>query len=141
MGVIKLTRYADSALTSFNTMVKTLDPANTEEVQAYRSWMEKRTPIDHTETRFLEHKNDLLTVSEGGSASVVGGVTPPAQSGGMWLPLVLVLPLMIFAFVPGLLGRLVILSLTGAASMKLITSTKELVDMMTAHEWAICFSV
>jgi hypothetical protein len=139
-GVIKLTFGADSALTSYNTMVKTLDPANTEDVQAYRSWMEKRTPIDHTETRFLEHKHDLLTVSEGGSASTVGGVLP-RQSGAIWLPLVLVLPLMAFAIVPGLLGRLVILSLTGAAMMKLIASTKELMDMMTAREWAGCFSM
>ncbi|OAG03666.1 uncharacterized protein CC84DRAFT_1149243 [Paraphaeosphaeria sporulosa] len=136
---LKLGQY-NSALTSFNTMVKTLDPANAEDVQAYRSWMEKCTPIDHTETRFLEHKNDLLTVSEGGSASTVGGVIP-RQSGAIWLPLVLVLPLMAFAIVPGLLGRLVILSLTGAAIMKLIASTKELMDMMTAHEWAGCFSV
>jgi hypothetical protein len=140
MGVIKLTFHADSALTSFNTMVKTLDPANTEDVQAYRSWMEKRTPIDHSETRFLEHQHDLLTVSEGGSASTVGGATP-RQSGAIWLPLVLVLPLMAFAIVPGLLGRLVILSLTGVAIMKLIASTTELMDMMTAHEWTGCFSV
>lgn len=121
-------------------MVKTLDPANAEDVQAYRSWMEARTPIDHMETRFLEHKNDLLIVSEGGPASTVGSVTP-RQSGAIWLPLVLVLPLMAFAIVPGLLGRLVILALTGAAIMKLIASTKELMDMMTVREWAGCFSV
>lgn len=136
----KLTFGADTALTSFNTMVKTLDPANAEDIQAYRSWMEKRTPIDHTETRFLEHNSDLLAVSEGASACAVGGVTP-RQSGAIWLPLVLVLPLMIFAIVPGLLGRLAILSLTGAATMNLIASSNELTDMMTAREWAGCFSV
>ncbi|KAF2445931.1 hypothetical protein P171DRAFT_276231 [Karstenula rhodostoma CBS 690.94] len=136
---LKLGQY-NSALTSFNTMVTTLDPAKAEDVQAYRSWMEKRTPIDHAETRFLEHKKDLLTVSEGGSASTVGGVTR-RQSGAIWVPLVLVLPLMAFAIVPGLLGRLVILCLTGGAMVKLIASTKELMDMMTAREWAGCFSV
>lgn len=120
-------------------MVKTLDPANAEDVQAYRSWMDQCTPIDRAETKFLEHKDDLLTVA-GGSASTVGGVTP-RQSGAIWLPLVLVLPLMAFAIVPGLVGRLVTLSLTGAAIAKLIASTQELMDMMTAREWASCFSV
>ncbi|KAL5441497.1 hypothetical protein PMIN05_004431 [Paraphaeosphaeria minitans] len=136
---LKLGQY-NSALTSFTTMVKMLDPANAEDVQAYRSWMEKRTPIEHAETRFLEHKKDLLRVSEGVSASTVGGVTA-RQSAAIWLPLVLVLPLMAFAIVPGLLGRLVVLSLTGVAVMKILASTKELMDMMTAREWTCCFSV
>ena len=121
-------------------MVQTLDPANSYDVQAYRSWLEKRTPIDQAETRFLEHKNDLLAVSERKSTSKFSGVAL-RQSGAIWLPLVLVLPLMIFAIVPGLLGRLVVLCLTGAGIMKLISSTKELEDLMTAREWASCFSV
>ncbi|KAF1973290.1 hypothetical protein BU23DRAFT_134352 [Bimuria novae-zelandiae CBS 107.79] len=136
---LKLGQY-NSALTSFNTMVKNLDPANTEEIQAYHSWMEKHAPIDHMESRFLEHKNDLLTVSEGRSATTLGGVAP-RQSGAIWLPLVLVLPLMMFAIVPGMLGRLVTLSITGAATAKLISSTEELMEMMAPREWVGCFSV
>ncbi|KAJ4303745.1 hypothetical protein N0V90_002646 [Kalmusia sp. IMI 367209] len=136
---LKLGQY-NSALTSFHDVVKSSDPANTEDVQAYRAWIEKRTPIDHNETRFLEHRTDLLTMSERKPASIVGGAAP-RQSGAIWLPLVLVLPLMVFAMVPGLLGRLVILSLTGAAIMKLITTTNELMEMMSLQEWTACFSV
>lgn len=139
VGVIKLTFHADSALTSFNSMVKTLEPANREAVDVYRSWIEKHTPIDRAEARFLEHKNDLLTVSEGGSASIPGGVITH-QSGAIWLPLVLVFPLLVFAIVPGLIGRLAILSLTCAATMKLITATRELMDMMTVRDWVRCLS-
>ena len=121
-------------------MLKKLDPANTEDIQAYRSWIEKRSPIDHAETRFLERKTDLLAVKGGRSASSVGGVAS-YQSAAIWLPLILVLPLMAFAIVPGLLGRLFILTLLGGAIMKLLTSTKELMDMMTIREWAGCFSM
>jgi hypothetical protein len=48
----------DQALTSFNGLLKEMDPAGAEDIQAYRTWMEKRSPIDFTETRFLERKND-----------------------------------------------------------------------------------
>ena len=131
----------DSALTSFNTMVQQLDPANTQEIEAYRSWLDKRAAIDHAETRFLDHGKDLLTVSERRrSADAVGGVVS-RPSGAIWLPPVLVLPLMVFAIVPGFLGRLVILSMTGAAVTKLISSTRELREAITPREWAGCFSM
>ena len=89
-------------------MVKTLDPADAKDIQAYRSWVEERTPIDHMETKFLEHGNDLLTVLGGRAATVFGGATAHG-SGAIWLHLVLVLQLIVFAIVPSLLGRLVIL--------------------------------
>lgn len=136
---LKLGQY-NSALTSFNTMVKSLDAAKTDHVQAYRSWMEKRRPIDSRETRFLEHDNDLLRVAERRSASAVGGAGL-GQSGATWLPLVLVLPLMMFAIVPGLVGRLVMVGLTGAATMQLMVSCKEVRETMAPREWVGCFSV
>lgn len=120
-------------------MVRTLNPAHSGDIEAYRSWMEKSTPIDHTEAKFLEHGKDLLTVSEGRSAGIMSGVLP-RQPDAIWLPLVLVLPLMLFAMVPGFLGRLVILSFTGAAAAKLINSTRKLSEMMAPMEWTVCFS-
>lgn len=123
-------------------MVKKLEAADAADVQAYRSWMEKRAPIDQAETRFLERKSDLVAVSRGRSASfTVGGVIGPHQSAAIWLPLILVLPLMAFAMVPGLVGRLFVLGLIGAALLRVLASTKEVLEWMTAREWAGCFSV
>jgi hypothetical protein len=121
-------------------MVKDVDPASTEDVQAYRAWMEKRAPVDYTESRFLQHGTDLLAVSRRRSASTGGGVPSP-QSAAIFLPLILVLPLMAFAIVPGLLGRLFVLVVIGGGIIKVITTTRELVELMTPREWTRCVSV
>jgi hypothetical protein len=118
--------------------LRELDPASTEDIQAYRAWVEKRTPIEHCETRFLERKNDLLAVSRRASVSPTHGGQP--QSGLIWLPLVLVAPLLAFAIVPSLLGRLIVIALIGAGGLWQVTSTPELMSYMTIQEWSVAAS-
>jgi hypothetical protein len=129
----------DQALTSFNGLLKELDPASAEDVQAYRAWMEKRTPIDSTESKFLEHKNDLLAVSRPTSVSATH--SGQHQAAIVWLPLVLVLPILAFAIVPSLFGRLVVIVLIGAAGLKQVTSTPELMSFMTIQAWSVAASM
>lgn len=119
-------------------MLKNLDPANAEDVQAYHTWMERHAPIDQTESRFLDRKNDLLAVSRR-SANIVGGVKPH-QSIAIGLPLLAMLPLMAFAAIPGLLGRLFSIILIGMVEVAVITST-ELIDFMSVREWVVCASM
>ena len=134
-----LTRGADQALTSFNGLVKELDPAGADDIQAYRTWLEKRAPIDFTETRFLERKNDLLAVSRPGSISATR--SSQHQSAVVWLPAMLVLPLLAFVIVPSVLGRLVVIALIGGAGFRQVTLTPELLAYMTVQEWSIAASV
>lgn len=131
--------HTDQALSSYSNMLRNLDAPNTADIHAYHTWMEKHAPIDRNEARFLERKTDLLAVSRRRSAIAVGGVGPH-QSAAIGLPLILILPLMAFAVVPGLLGRLFIVILIGAAELMLVTST-ELIDLMTVKEWVACSSV
>ncbi|KAF2477851.1 uncharacterized protein BDR25DRAFT_4530 [Lindgomyces ingoldianus] len=135
---LKLGQY-NQALSSFSSAVKNLDAANAEEIQAYRTWMEKHAPIELSETRFLDRKDDLLAISRRRSASNVGGVGPH-QSAAIGLPLILVLPLFSFALVPTLLGRLFIIILIGAAEVTVVAST-ELMGVMTIGEWVTCASM
>jgi hypothetical protein len=148
----RLTGALDTAMSSFNTMLKSLDPASADDIEAYRAWLEKHAPIEAAEARFLERKNDLLAVSRpraasaeaGASASAsaagsVGGVGPH-QRAAIGLPLIAVLPLMAFAIVPSLLGRLFIVTLIGTAEVMVVTSS-EVVDLMTQREWFLCASV
>jgi hypothetical protein len=120
-------------------MLKNLDPAKAEDIQAYRAWMEEHAPIEAAETRFLERKNDLLAVTRRRSAANVGGVWT-RQSAAVGVPLMAVLPLMAFTMVPSLAGRLFIIALIGSAEVMVVTST-ELVDLMTVREWVICASM
>ncbi|KAF2197064.1 hypothetical protein GQ43DRAFT_381852 [Delitschia confertaspora ATCC 74209] len=148
----KLGQY-NSALSSFSTMKKNLAPADPSEIRAYHKWMQKHAPIEQTETRFLEHKDDLLnlsgrnqTDSESTTATAtatggVGGVAGLAQSAVIGLPLILVLPLMAFALIPGLLGRLFIIGVVGAVEVAVVTSSVELMGFMTVKEWLYAASM
>lgn len=136
----------DTALSSFNNMVKGMEAAEVEDVQAYQAWMEKHRPVDGVETQFLQHQRDLVAVSRKRAAAAAaearlasGGTV--RQSAAIWLPLVVVSPLMAFAIVPGLAGRLVVLGMIGAAMVHLLTTTQETRELMTGREWTGCFSV
>jgi len=120
-------------------LLKELDPASPEDIQVYRAWMEKRVPIDHTESRFLERKNDLLAVSRGACVSTTS--VGQDQSVIVWLALLLAVPLLAFAIVPSLSGRLVVIVLTGAAEARLVTSTPQLMSYMAVREWAVVASL
>jgi hypothetical protein len=125
-------------MSSYSNMVKDLAPPDPKDIQAYRTWIEQRTPIDYAETRFLEREDDLVAVSPRGSARTVGGVSASRQSAAVWLPL---MPLMGFAIVPGLLGRLLMVGVVGVAAVKLLRSTRELRELLTTREWIACFSM
>jgi hypothetical protein len=129
----------DQALTSFNTLLKELDPASPDDIQTYRAWMEKSAPIDQTETRFLERKNDLLALSREAYVSTTRGGQD--HSTLVWLPLLLAVPLLAFAIVPSLSGRLVVIALIGAAETRLIMSTPELMSYLTGQQWAAAASL
>jgi hypothetical protein len=101
--------------------------------------MEKRSPIEFTETRFLERKHDLVAVSR--QAVVSTSPIGEQHSAVVWLPLGLVVPVLAFAIVPSLLGRLVVIALIGAAELRLVTSTPKLMNYMTIREWAMAASL
>ena len=101
--------------------------------------MEKHAPVEKSESRFLDHKNDLFSVAHTKPASNVGGVGP-VQSAVFGLLLILVLPLLAFAMIPGLLGRLFIVILIGSAEAAVVASI-ELVSLMTVKEWVTCASM
>ncbi|KAF2495691.1 hypothetical protein BU16DRAFT_461154 [Lophium mytilinum] len=147
---MKLGQY-NQALSSYSTMMKDLDPASADDIQAYHSWMERHAPVDKAESRFLEHRNDLLAIGRrkrsssagvAGATGVVGGAGPVESAAlGLLLMLVLlILPLMAFAVIPGLLGRLFIIVLIGMGQAAAVTQT-DLVGLMSEREWAKCGSM
>jgi hypothetical protein len=130
----------DQALSSFGNLSKALDPADAGDIKRYRAWMDWHAPLERNETRFLEHKSDLLALSKKKTVDTVGGVGQD-QPNVIWLPLIAVLPLMVFAIVPGFLGRLFIIAVIGAAEVKMVTTSSELTGLMTGREWFICASM
>jgi hypothetical protein len=139
-------------------MKRQLDPARPLDIQAYTDWMDKHNAIDETESRFLDHKHDLLALPQTSlrrpapakaaqkqqPSSPTAAAHAPiqiagmglAQSAAIGLPVILILPLMAFAMIPGMMGRLFIISLIGAGEVAVVSSTPELMGIMSLREWA-----
>lgn len=133
-------------MTSFNTMANSLDPASTDDVNAYRAWLAKHAPIEAAEARFLDRKEDLLALAGPRTSAAVRSATAGEREGdnqvdelSLSLPLIAFLPLMVFAIVPTFLGRLFILTLIGIWEVKVVTSG-ELMGLMPVRDWYLCAS-
>lgn len=123
-------------------MAKSLDPASTDDVDAYRAWLAKHAPIEAAEARFLDRKEDLLALAGPRSSASVSRAPAVKRAGRMdqlslSLPLIAILPLMVYAIVPTFLGRLFILTLVGIWEVKVVTSG-ELMGLMAVRDWYIC---
>ncbi|KAJ4992578.1 hypothetical protein SVAN01_01961 [Stagonosporopsis vannaccii] len=132
---LKLEQY-NKALSAFNE-VKHLPSARSSDVDKYRAWMKQRKPIHEAESRFLERQADLVTFSMKRHSSVDPSAGT-SQHVAMWLPL---LPFVAFSIVPSLLGRMVVIALISAAGLRTVTSTPELMTIMTVREWMYATSI
>jgi len=109
--------------------------------------MDEHDPINEEESRFLEEDADLVTLPRkvpSSSSSAPPSTAAPAagqDQSAIWFPLTLVLPLMAFAIVPSLLGRLLVIVLIVGAELKMVTSTPQLNNMLSTREWAAAASV
>lgn len=104
--------------------------------------MDEHDPVDEAESQFLEQDSDLVTIPRKVSISTAPApVAGQDQSAAVWFPLTLVLPLMAFAIVPSLLGRLLVIVLIVGAELKLVTSTPRLMGLLSTREWTAAASM
>ncbi|PZD46972.1 PAT1 domain containing protein [Pyrenophora tritici-repentis] len=129
----KLEQY-NKALSSFSNMSKELDRPTTKDIKAYRDWMDENEPLDYAESQFIERDSDLVAIPRKAPIKTAP-VADQDQSAAVWFPLTLVLPLMAFATVPSLVGRLLVLVAIVGAELKLVKSTPELKSFMSTQEW------
>lgn len=104
--------------------------------------MNEHEPIDYAESQFLERGPDLVAIRR---RSEEGSTAADKEAGhfsaAVWFPLILVVPLMAFAIVPSLLGRLVVIVLIVGVELKLVASAPELKSFLAGHEWTAAVSV
>ena len=112
--------------------------------------MDEHDPVDEAESHFLEQDSDLVTISRKPSSTVTASTAAQPATGqdasqsapsAVWFPLTLVIPLMAFAIVPSLLGRLVVIVLIVGAELKLIMSTPKLMSLLSTREWTAAASM
>lgn len=116
-------------------------PAQADEIARYREWMDEHEPIDYAESQFLERGQDLVAIGRKGATAMAkeGGQQQP--SAAVWFPLILIVPLMAFAIVPSLLGRVVVIVLIVGVELKLVASAPELKGFLSGQEWMAAVSV
>jgi len=115
-------------------MSKQLDRPTSKDIAAYRDWMDENEPLDYAESQFIERDSDLVAIPRKVSVKPARD-GEEGQSAAVWFPLTLVLPLMTFAIVPSLVGRLVVIVAIVGAELKLVGSTPELKSFMSTQEW------
>ncbi|KAG8529064.1 uncharacterized protein KY384_005699 [Bacidia gigantensis] len=134
------------ALTSYTHLIRTLDPASSTDIAAYRSWIEEHTPIVPSESTFLSHQSDLVAITATPPTinsnannhtrsrrrhSSTPSCTPSENhlvedgkirldSPFIVLAFMFVATIIVFKVVPRLLARLVISTMVGMATMCLL---------------------
>jgi hypothetical protein len=102
--------------------------------------MDEHEAVNYVEAQFLERESDLVAIPHKAFTTAARS-SSPHNSAAVWFPLTLVLPLMAFAIVPSLLGRVVVIMVIVGAELKLVTSTPELKCFLSTQEWNAAASV
>ncbi len=114
-------------------MIRKFEPAQTDDIHAYKAWLAERVPIEEAETRFLKHESDLLAVNPAGSGFSTAQIN---QISSLCFPLLLLAPMMVFSVTPAYAGRLFVILVIGMAQVTVVSSTR-LYTWMTPKEWAV----
>lgn len=146
----------DKALLSFSNVSKSLEQAPAQAIQDYREWMDEHDPVDEKESSFLEQDEDLVTIgprkpavsTPTTTATATSTATPAAgqdapQSAppAITFPLLLILPLVAFAIVPSLLGRIIVIGLAVGMEGKIVRETPQLMRLLSLRNWSVAAAV
>ena len=146
----------DKALLSFSNGSKSLEQAPAQAIQDYREWMDEHDPVDEKESSFLEQDEDLVTIgprkpavsTPTTTATATSTATPAAgqdapQSAppAITFPLLLILPLVAFAIVPSLLGRIIVIGLAVGMEGKIVRETPQLMRLLSLRNWSVAAAV
>ena len=144
----------DKALLSFSNVSKSLEQAPAQAIQDYREWMDEHDPVDETESSFLEQDEDLVTTgprkpavstptatATSTATPAAGQEAPQSAPPAITFPLLLILPLVAFAIVPSLLGRIIVIGLAVGMEGKIVRETPQLMRLLSLRNWSVAAAV
>lgn len=107
----------DNALAAYSKVVQTLPRASDKDIDTYRTWMKENSPIGIAESRFLDHGEDLVSLTPGRAAH-----STPVYSAIIIASAAILLPLLTFSMIAEFSGRLLVVALVGGAASIIATS-------------------
>jgi hypothetical protein len=108
-------------------VLQTLPPASEKDIDGYRGWMKKRHPIASVETRFLDHRADLVSLTPRLAASAAAA---PVYVAIIIASGALLLPLLAFSMIAEFSGRLVVVTVVGGAAAAIAANYSAGVDTL-----------
>lgn len=129
-----LTSQIDRALTSYNNLTKSLDPASPTDISAYRSWITAHTPMSEQESSFIQQESDLLSICPPSSAKVDSRVGTALETPIVLVAFALLSTVVVFKVVPQILGRVVISAMVGVAAL-CVLSPDVMSDLRGVRDW------
>lgn len=115
--------------------MKSFSPAQNPDVAAYRSWMDENAPIERLETRFLNHEQDLIALSNGPRESPATRPLLNPRHIMIIFGVLVLLPLLAFSFVLGFFARISVVLVVGCGALAVISSSG-LADTLPLNEFA-----
>ncbi|KAK4498468.1 hypothetical protein PRZ48_011126 [Zasmidium cellare] len=135
------TEQYNRALSSFRSITKGARPAEKDSVSNYKEYLKTKSPIHEIESRFLQHDADLIALGHTPQPQPAPQTAPLQAVALTSLPIALMLPLLLFALIPSLAGRLVVTALIGVGAFMVAATVERVRDLMAVREWAVCGAV
>lgn len=129
-----LTFQTDRALTSYNNLTKSLDPASPTDISAYRSWITAHTPMSEQESTFIQQESDLLSIRPPATAKFNSRVGTALETPIVLVAFALLSTVVVFKVVPQILGRVVISAMVGVAAL-CVLSPDVMSDLRGVRDW------
>ncbi|RJE21892.1 hypothetical protein PHISCL_05777 [Aspergillus sclerotialis] len=128
-AIIQKTEQYNNALTAYSRVLHTLPRASDQDIKNYRAWMKEKTPVAPAETRFLDHNDDLVSLSP---RAGVHPSTTPVYSAIVIASAAILMPLLAFSMISEFSGRLIVVTVVGGAAAAIAsnysTGAERLVD-------------
>ncbi|KAJ5341412.1 hypothetical protein N7541_010536 [Penicillium brevicompactum] len=126
--VVKTEQY-NSALCAYSKVLQTLPAAPEPDITKYRTWMKRQHPIASIESKFLDHRTDLVSLTRTAS-NAQPSVAAPVYVAIIIASGALLLPLLAFNMIAEFSGRLVVVTVMGGAAAAIAANYSAGVDSL-----------
>ncbi|QDS71568.1 hypothetical protein FKW77_005884 [Venturia effusa] len=118
----KLGQY-NQALASYASASKNYTPAQSDDISAYRAWMDEHEPVDEPESRFLGHEKDLMALKkEAPLKPAAPANSPDPREEKVLLIAALLIPPIAISLVPGIIAKMVIMAILSFSGLIILNS-------------------
>lgn len=96
-------------------MQKGPSPANPADIERFRAWLRENKPLSALESKFLDDEQDLFFAEATSTPAM--RERPPRDAILLCILMTVLLPLVSFKFIPGVLNRLILLTILLAVAL------------------------